>query len=103
MFWILSKIHRLFLWSLVYIFPKFHFKNPPITFGIILLTHQRRTNAGQNIIPPDCGGGNYDSLNCLIIIVLKVSTCACDCMQDQYAFCYRAALEYLGSFDHYAN
>ena len=25
------------------------------------------------------------------------------CLQDQYAFCYRAALEYLGSFDHYAN
>ena len=24
-------------------------------------------------------------------------------LQDQYAFCYRAALEYLGSFDHYAN
>lgn len=23
--------------------------------------------------------------------------------QDQYQFCYRAALEYLGSFDHYAN
>lgn len=23
--------------------------------------------------------------------------------EDQYAFCYRAALEYLGSFDHYAN
>lgn len=23
--------------------------------------------------------------------------------QDQYSFCYRAALEYLGSFDHYAN
>ncbi|KAL4709306.1 hypothetical protein ACJJTC_013366 [Scirpophaga incertulas] len=23
--------------------------------------------------------------------------------QDQYEFCYRAALEYLGSFDHYAN
>ena len=22
--------------------------------------------------------------------------------QDQYSFCYRAALEYLGSFDHYA-
>ncbi|XP_076346267.1 tyrosine-protein phosphatase Lar-like isoform X2 [Tachypleus tridentatus] len=24
-------------------------------------------------------------------------------MEDQYQFCYRAALEYLGSFDHYAN
>lgn len=24
-------------------------------------------------------------------------------LQDQYEFCYRAALEYLGSFDHYAN
>jgi hypothetical protein len=23
--------------------------------------------------------------------------------QDQYQFCYRAALEYLGSFDHYTN
>lgn len=23
-------------------------------------------------------------------------------LQDQYQFCYRAALEYLGSFDHYA-
>lgn len=23
--------------------------------------------------------------------------------QDQYQFCYRASLEYLGSFDHYAN
>lgn len=23
--------------------------------------------------------------------------------EDQYQFCYRAALEYLGSFDHYAN
>lgn len=22
--------------------------------------------------------------------------------QDQYQFCYRASLEYLGSFDHYA-
>ena len=25
------------------------------------------------------------------------------CEQDQFQFCYRAALEYLGSFDHYAN
>ena len=24
-------------------------------------------------------------------------------VQDQYQFCYRAALEYLGSFDHYTN
>lgn len=23
-------------------------------------------------------------------------------LQDQYQLCYRAALEYLGSFDHYA-
>lgn len=23
-------------------------------------------------------------------------------LQDQYQFCYRAAFEYLGSFDHYA-
>jgi len=25
------------------------------------------------------------------------------CVQDQYAFCYRATLEYLGSFDHYVS
>ena len=24
------------------------------------------------------------------------------CLQDEYQFCYQAALEYLGSFDHYA-
>ena len=24
-------------------------------------------------------------------------------MQDQYQFCYRAALEYLSSFDHYTD
>jgi len=27
----------------------------------------------------------------------------CSPVQDQYAFCYRAALEYLSSFDHYAS
>ena len=25
------------------------------------------------------------------------------CLQDQYQFCYRAALEYLSSFDHYTD
>lgn len=27
----------------------------------------------------------------------------CSCLQDQYEFCYKSVLEYLGSFDTYAN
>jgi len=37
-----------------------------------------------------------------MLIVGQVLTCSL-LFQDQYAFCYRSALEYLGSFDHYAN
>lgn len=31
-----------------------------------------------------------------------ILTSALFLLQDQYQFCYRASLEYLGSFDHYA-
>lgn len=41
---------------------------------------------------------------------VRVNVCSCEfkfnslfALQDQYQFCYRAALEYLGSFDHYTN
>lgn len=28
--------------------------------------------------------------------------CVSSALQDEYQFCFQAALEYLGSFDHYA-
>jgi len=35
-------------------------------------------------------------------LTVSVFLCCSLLFQDQYAFCYRSALEYLGSFDHYA-
>ena len=41
---------------------------------------------------------NHFTLFCVCIYYMSILF-----WQDQYQFCYRASLEYLGSFDHYAN
>lgn len=38
---------------------------------------------------------------CCMSPVIKTDDCV-SFLQDEYQFCYHAALEYLGSFDHYA-
>lgn len=37
-----------------------------------------------------------------VLFNLGLTWRASSSLQDQYQFCYRASLEYLGSFDHYA-
>lgn len=44
--------------------------------------------------------GPYPTAHCPCIPTAHVSLIGA--LQDQYQLCYRAALEYLGSFDHYA-
>jgi len=44
----------------------------------------------------------------LLVTITVATCCRVDAVvigrvQEYYALCYRAALEYLGSFDHYAN
>lgn len=48
-------------------------------------------NAGSITLCPTAGKLFYDNRFSLSLF-----------FKDQYQFCYRAALEYLGSFDHYA-
>lgn len=55
-----------------------------------------RTDHNSNITDVIC-----DIPDMHVYHLIDVSSSA-SLLQDQYQLCYRAALEYLGSFDHYA-